>query len=721
MNMRAGEVVTLIDDSFNDGWALVQKSATEIGIVPALYVEKYTPPELRPGAVPGRAPPPARQQLARVSVAASAPVLRVPPPMRGPPAAARAPVPAPAAMPAGGDADALAQMRAMAEQLKKESQPSLESVCDPGNPEDMYDNFQLCGEGASGSVYSANERSTGRVVAIKKMELARQPNEGVLHNEMSIMKKGSAHENIVTFFNAYLVDGFLWVAMELVDGGSLTEVLEHCPDIEVPQIALVLRDSLRAIEYLHSLDIIHRDIKSDNILIGVDGSIRLTDFGYAAQLTEHVAKRSTVVGTAWWMAPEVIDPAQQYGKQCDIWSFGVMSRECWEKEPPYMEESQTKALFLIMSKGLPPLDYKRPGMPHELQSVVNACCVHDANQRPLASALLQFPFFSMVSAVSALTPLAEVAKAKRAERAAADAQMGEYEEEPEEEWQPFSFGNNNNDEPAPPTPAPAMAPPPMRAPPPMATSAPPINAPPPAAVSAPPPMRNAPPARGLMGPPQHLADELPRGSYHAPPSRAALGAGGKRVMGAPSHLNEPEAPPPAAVAPPPAAMAPPPSMLPPSRAALAAGGPRVMGPPAHLGNGDDQPASPRGMAMPPSSPPPPDGESTTRRALPTPVARRPPAGGPPPPAAAAAVASPARPPPPAAGAAQGGRALPTPAARRAPPAAGGAQPPAPPPAAAGRRGPTPAPPARRGPPMPAPAAAEAPPGEPPADDDYWSD
>jgi hypothetical protein len=61
------------------------------------------------------------------------------------------------------------------------------------------------------------------------------------------------------------------------------------------------------------------------------------------------------------MAPEVIDPALMYAKPVDVWSFGVMAREVWEGEPPYMDESQTKALFLIMSKGLPPLDYKRPG------------------------------------------------------------------------------------------------------------------------------------------------------------------------------------------------------------------------------------------------------------------------------------------------------------------------------------------------------------------------
>ena len=88
----------------------------------------------------------------------------------------------------------------------------------------------------------------------------------------------------------------------------------------------------------------------------------------------------------------MIDPNQQYGLAVDVWSFGVMARECWEKEPPYMDESQTKALFLIMSKGLPPLDYKRPGMDAALVELVNACWYIAVGVDVLAFGFVSFRF-----------------------------------------------------------------------------------------------------------------------------------------------------------------------------------------------------------------------------------------------------------------------------------------------------------------------------------------
>ncbi|SPO36788.1 probable p21-activated kinase [Pseudozyma flocculosa] len=278
----------------------------------------------------------------------------------------------------------------------------LRSVVSPDDPNLLYSKMKKVGQGASGSVFVAKTLATGQRVAIKTMDLSMQPRKELIVNEILVMKE-SQHPNIVNFLDSFLVrNNELWVIMEYMEGGALTDVIDN-NTLEEDQIAAICFETCKGLEHLHSQSIIHRDIKSDNVLLNASGQVKITDFGFCAKLTDQKSKRATMVGTPYWMAPEVVKQ-KEYGAKVDIWSLGIMAIEMIENEPPYLDEEPLKALYLIATNGTPTL--KKPEtLSKALKSFLAVCLCADVKSRASADELLQHAFLKMACPLSSLAPL----------------------------------------------------------------------------------------------------------------------------------------------------------------------------------------------------------------------------------------------------------------------------------------------------------------------------
>ncbi|KAL1138855.1 hypothetical protein AAG570_008917 [Ranatra chinensis] len=282
---------------------------------------------------------------------------------------------------------------------------ALQLVVSPGDPRDRLEQFMKIGEGSTGTVCIATDKVTGRKVAVKKMDLRKQQRRELLFNEVVIMRDYH-HPNIVEMYESYLVGDELWVVMEYLEGGALTDIVTHAR-MDEEQIATVCKQCLKALAYLHSQGVIHRDIKSDSILLAADGRVKLSDFGFCAQVSEELPKRKSLVGTPYWMSPEVISRLL-YGPEVDIWSLGIMVIEMVDGEPPFFNEPPLQAMRKIRDMAPPKLKntHKVSG---RLQGFLERLLVRDPAQRATAAELLQHPFLRQAGPPSLLVPLMRAA------------------------------------------------------------------------------------------------------------------------------------------------------------------------------------------------------------------------------------------------------------------------------------------------------------------------
>ena len=201
--------------------------------------------------------------------------------------------------------------------------------------------------------------------------------------EINLLKKLD-HANIVKYIDFFQTKTHINIILEYVEGGSLQNLVKQNGPLGEYLVYVFVKQILEGLDFLHSQGIIHRDIKGGNLLYTKNGVIKLADFGFSINLSEK-EKTNSMVGTCFWMAPEVIEQKGNISSACDIWSLGSTIIQLLTTEPPYYEFNMFAAMFRIVMDEHPPLP---EGISENLKDFLKKCFTKDPHLRPKSKDLL---------------------------------------------------------------------------------------------------------------------------------------------------------------------------------------------------------------------------------------------------------------------------------------------------------------------------------------------
>lgn len=275
---------------------------------------------------------------------------------------------------------------------------------DPENFSYKWIKGDLIGRGTYGHVYIALSVTTGETIAVKQVEMPRtfsdkedQRTKGMISSlkaEIELLKDLD-HPNIVLYLGMEQTQEYLSIFLEYVPGGSVGRIIRTHGKFEENVIKFFTLQILEGLEYLHSLGILHRDMKADNILIDQDGMCKISDFGTSKKSGDIYQNNEnmSMQGSIFWMAPEVIHNNKQgYSAKADIWSLGCICIEMLAGSRPWEGEGFMGAMFKLGAERMrPPLpdDVERSAFAEEF---VSNCLQIEPNRRPKASEAKHHPF-----------------------------------------------------------------------------------------------------------------------------------------------------------------------------------------------------------------------------------------------------------------------------------------------------------------------------------------
>lgn len=271
---------------------------------------------------------------------------------------------------------------------------------------------RFIGRGSFGEVYRGTNLKTGKVFALKMIDLNEANDVRELIKEIHILTRIRS-TYLTRHYETFLRGTNMWIVLEYCGGGSCSDLLKCFGSLSEHVTAYIIRDVLHGLEYLHGQNKVHRDIKSANILLTDNGEVKVADFGVSGEISLTRTKRNTVVGTPYWMAPEIISrSARGYDTKADIWSTGITTYEFVEGKPPLSSVEPMKALFEIPKKRPPELEGNHYS--DNIKDFVRYCLIKSPRQRPNASTLLHHQFITTCPSDVRITDLI-MAKKQREE------------------------------------------------------------------------------------------------------------------------------------------------------------------------------------------------------------------------------------------------------------------------------------------------------------------
>lgn len=260
-----------------------------------------------------------------------------------------------------------------------------------GDAAEAFEYKEKIGQGGYGAVFKAIHKETGFTLAIKALtNVSGERGRADLQKEIDILKKCRCG-NVLSYYGSIAVKNEIWILMDLCSVGSIKDLMKTCVEtLDEVQIAMVAREVLRGLAYLHEIGIVHMDVKAANILLTEDGGVKLADFGVSQQLQAATSQSDVLIGSPLWMAPEII-MKNPYDHRADMWSLGITLIELAEGRAPPRGLKKIEDLIATVNLPPPSLSNPRSWSPMFID-FINKCLKKDPAERPGAISLLSHPF-----------------------------------------------------------------------------------------------------------------------------------------------------------------------------------------------------------------------------------------------------------------------------------------------------------------------------------------